>query len=1579
MNHIYRIVWSELAHAWVAVAENVRSHGKRPGSALICLAIAATPAWSLDATTLPGGGQVVAGMVSIGQNGNTLNISQGSQRAAIDWQSFNVGSAASVNFQQPSASAVALNRVLGNEASQIYGRLNANGQVFFSNPNGVLFARGAQVNVGGILATTLNIANSDFMTGNYRFTTPGHGTIRNEGLITATGSAVLLGNTVENAGQIVATTATLMAGNQIAIDLTGDGLIHARIEEPSLQALIENSGSIDAVTAVTLTAGQARSALDRIVNNSGVVRATGLVERGGNILLEAASIENSGTLDASSATGRGGAIDLKATERIALTETSKLGADGTAGGTVLAIVSAGGRIAGALTADGMVSAQGNGAPASGGFIETSASRVQIADGFRVATTGGEWLIDPVDFTITSGSGAQTTSSIGASTLSGNLAGASVTIATDGSTAGNGDIFVNAPVTWSSNNTLTLSAHRNINVNADITATGASAGLSLYYGSSGVGILPAIGTSYSLGNGTKITLSGATPTLMIGNESYTVINSLGVETSTTKLDLQGIRGTLGDGLASNYALGSDIPASTTSGWNATAGFEPLAPVGYSFTGKFDGLGHTISNLTINRSGTDYVGLFGVVASTGVVRNVGVTSPNITGQTYTGGLVGSNVGTISDSYVSGGSVTGSASSSYAGGLVGSNQGTIRRSYSTVPVTTAGSHAGGLAGENAATIEYSYATGSVTSTVGSTSKFGGLVGYNRAGGISNSYATGGVAGNVSGGLVGLNDRTGTIANSYAAGRVSAGTIMGGLVGTQSGGAVTQSYWDTDTSGQPTSAAGEGRTTVQMKQVLTTPPVTYDRWSISSDQDSSKTWRIYERQTYPLLRSFLAPLTATANNASKTYDGNAYSGGNGVTYSYSPNSANLFNGTVFTGTSQGAVNVGNYVITPAVYSNQNGYDIAYSNGALTINRAPLTVIANNATKTYDGQAFSGGNGVTYSGLVNGESSTVLGGTLGYSGTSQGAVNAGNYVITPGGLNSTNYLLSFVDGALTISPATLTVINGNLTGTVSKTYDGTATATLAPTNYSLSGWVGSDNANVTKTAGTYDTANAGANKTVTVNLSPTDYAAQGATNLSNYSLPTVISGNVGTIDKANATVTANSATTIYNGLAQSVTGFTASGLVNGQTIAVLGGVSTSGGSGTNAGSYMHTASGTDGNYALSFVDGTLTITQRPITTSFGNITKTYDGNTSAVMPTPTFNNVIDADLTYLSLTGAGNFDSRHVGSGKTVTYSGVSLGGSAASNYTLSAASYTGKGAITQLASVEWVGGPSGDWMTASNWAGGALPDNNNVALAIFPYSVSVTSGGPFDLGDTRITANGGNFQLKTFGGLTSGSGSIQVPAGQMTLITHSPMVVGTGGLQAGTGITLQSLTADPNSTITLNGPLTSTSGSVAISAYSHIYQNANITAPSVSMTSSQGNIIVASNAVTTAGSIYYAAPMGFIDASPGNFRGSFPFFQANSLPASLQALMAAPAALQQTASIVNQLQEEEPLEEESSWQSGFLPRVLAESEDNPARLGPSGREGAASGQEIFRLLIANSLIQRPLDEVILLPLNPSRGLVCR
>src|SRR5208282_2775211 len=122
-------------------------------------------------------------------------------------------------------------------------------------------------------------------------------------------------------------------------------------------------------------------------------------------------------------------------------------------------------------------------------------------------------------------------------------------------------------------------------------------------------------------------------------NYTVITTLGAQGSTTGTDLQGINGDL----SGDYALGANIDASATSTWNSGFGFATLGNPGSQFAGDFDGLGHTISNLTINQAATD-VGLFGAVAVGATVRNVGLLSGNITGGSYSGGLVGNNYGTV-----------------------------------------------------------------------------------------------------------------------------------------------------------------------------------------------------------------------------------------------------------------------------------------------------------------------------------------------------------------------------------------------------------------------------------------------------------------------------------------------------------------------------------------------------------------------------------------------------------------------------------------------------------------------------------------------------------------------------------------------------------------------------------------------------------------------------------------------------------------------------------------------------------------------------------------------------------------------
>src|SRR5258708_7178287 len=173
MNHTYRLVWNEAAQREVPAAEAARGRGKsggcralKPLRAIILAAVfGGTYAGSTYAA--PTGGTVVAGQGTINQTGGTPTVRQQSQNLSLNWLGFSISPPETVQFVQPSTTAIALNRVIGTDASQIYGHLVANGQVFLINPNGVLFTPSAQVDVGSLVASSLNISNTDFLAGNY--------------------------------------------------------------------------------------------------------------------------------------------------------------------------------------------------------------------------------------------------------------------------------------------------------------------------------------------------------------------------------------------------------------------------------------------------------------------------------------------------------------------------------------------------------------------------------------------------------------------------------------------------------------------------------------------------------------------------------------------------------------------------------------------------------------------------------------------------------------------------------------------------------------------------------------------------------------------------------------------------------------------------------------------------------------------------------------------------------------------------------------------------------------------------------------------------------------------------------------------------------------------------------------------------------------------------------------------------------------------------------------------------------------------------------------------------------------------
>jgi len=734
MNRIYRLVWSAVRSVWIPVAETARGRGKRSSPALVAAALSLTCA---IAQATPTGGQVTAGTGSITQSGSTTTITQGTQNLSLTWASFNIAPQQSVNFVQPSTSAIAVNRILGTNGTQILGYLHANGQVFLINPNGIVFGPSAEVNVGGLVASTLALDEAG-ITGNTKaFSGSGTGSVLNQGTLTATpgGYVVLLGNHVSNEGVISAQLGTVALGAGSAVTLTfGDNSrLHLQVDESVLNSLASNGGLIRADGGhVIMTAGARDTLLASAVNNTGVIEARTVDTHDGTITLlggmTAGTVHLTGTLDASAPDG------------------------------------------------------GN-----GGQIDTSAAHVEVAGNARVTTAArdglfGSWLIDPEDYTVAA-SGGDTTGAL----LSSALGGTNVTLQSSAGTknsGGSGDVNVNDAITWSANTTLTLTASNNVNVNANITASGATAGLIINPNTTnGSEQLTHLGT-FNL-TGASITLTGATPFLSIGGTAYTVINTLGAPGSMTGTDLQGINGNL----AGHYALGSNIDASATAtlAWNSGAGFTPIGTSSAPFTGAFNGLGHTITNLTISLPTTNNVGLFGYIGPTAIVKNVGLVGGSVSGAQYVGELVGHSYGSVLNSYATG-SVNGASND--IGGLIGYNYGAVINSYATGSVIGSGNNVGGLAGYNSGTVLNDYATGDVSSFGNNT---GGLVGFNSNGGINTSYATGAVNGvqNV-GGLVGNSAGIdSTITNSYAAGSVMGSeSPAGGLVGYSIQSVVSDSY---------------------------------------------------------------------------------------------------------------------------------------------------------------------------------------------------------------------------------------------------------------------------------------------------------------------------------------------------------------------------------------------------------------------------------------------------------------------------------------------------------------------------------------------------------------------------------------------------------------------------------------------------------------------------------------------------------------------------------------------------------------------------------------------------------------------
>ena len=285
---------------------------------------------------------------------------------------------------------------------------------------------------------------------------------------------------------------------------------------------------------------------------------------------------------------------------------------------------------------------------------------------------------------------------------------------------------------------------------------------------------------------------------------------------------GLLGCVGYELLANLDFDTDGDGTVDSDddyWNDGAGWMPIKTptIGYitPYSAIFEGNGHTIANLFIDSSEND-IGLFGETTSSAVIRNLELVAVQVTGTDNVGGLVGSNGGAVSGCFATG-KVTGDDD---VGGLIGSNlnDGAVSASYSTVQVT-GDDRIGGLAGSNSGEVTAAYATGRVVGDF----EAGGLIGRN----------------------------SGDVNVSYAAGLVSGRSTIGGLIGwNASGGAVTDSFWDSDTSGRTTGFSGQAKTTAEL-QLPTAASGIYSTWNVDLDGDSMNDdpWDFGTSSQYPAL----------------------------------------------------------------------------------------------------------------------------------------------------------------------------------------------------------------------------------------------------------------------------------------------------------------------------------------------------------------------------------------------------------------------------------------------------------------------------------------------------------------------------------------------------------------------------------------------------------------------------------------------------------------------------------------------------------------------------------------------------------
>jgi filamentous hemagglutinin family protein len=1051
---------------------------------------------------LPLGGSVVAGSASILQSGpaSTL-IVQKSKNAVINWQDFSVGAGAGVTFQQPDSASITLNRVTGPDASAVNGSLLANGQVWMINRNGILFGPGSHVDVGGLIATTSDMKDSDFLSGQYNFgiaSANADAAVVNQGSIkAATGGSVLLsGSRVKNQGLIQARLGHVVLGgaDAFSVSFDGDNLLQYQITAPVSQApadsqgssaLVSNSGVISAQGgSVLMTARAARGVVDNVINTTGLIQASSVSVHNGEVVLDAGedgTVAVSGTIDVSGRNSgeSGGSIAVRG-KSIAVADDASLNASGDAGGgTILiggklpdnlpgggaaqnvaigkAVIAAdatgsgkGGTItiasSGAAVVAAAISAKGVDA---GGMVETSGHDLTVTSDAHIDTSaaagaGGMWLLDPVNVVVDPAL---------ASNIVGNLATTNVTI------SASNDISVNAPVVYTSTNALSFLAGHNLTINADVQNGGTGSVLAAAgwdgvtgatnilttpgsYGGNGGSMLiggGGAGGGVAFGSRDGATMVAAQDLTITGTNSYAQLGYHGAPFNAT-----------GTGGNISVVLGGQL--TVTGGNTSNASFAQIGYGGYQSIGDFTG------DISISAHGS--------------VNLAGGTALNAYAQIGNGGLqsVGNNSSKVF--IASGGNVAISTGASIKAGGAGD----------ALVLAAAGNFIN-QAGSTALSVTFGgrwlLFLASPANNVA-----GGLTAspfYNRPFNfLANSYLPVTSAGSrfvyAQAPMVTVTVGSGTKVYGSANPALSA-TVTGGLPGDAPAGVFT---------GAPTIS-----TTATATSSVGNYAIVGNLGTLSSDFNYGFQF------VNGALRIDPATITASLTGlVQKSYDGTSFAALTAANYQLSgvlPGDSVTLNNPASSNYSDKNVGVGKIVsVGGLTLSGPSGgnYLLSSSNASAAIGTiTPLTVVASltgQVQKPYDGTNFAPLTTANYQllGVLPGEIVTLNNPASGnYNDKNVGigkTVSVGGLTLL--GPGSGNYLLSSPSASAAIGTITPLTVVASLVGPVQKIFDGTTSAVLISGNYDLSGALAGDDVSLNNPVlGSYDSKYLGTGKTVSV------------------------------------------------------------------------------------------------------------------------------------------------------------------------------------------------------------------------------------------------------------------------------------------------------------------------------------------------------------------------------------------------------------------------------------------------------------------------------------------------------------------